>query len=76
MYLSGYVIVSLSKIPIQLKEAMTSILGQLVAGDRFNILTFSGDVIYWKRVMVEIEDEDGREEALSYVNNIKASGCE
>ncbi|XP_052285605.1 inter-alpha-trypsin inhibitor heavy chain H3-like isoform X2 [Dreissena polymorpha] len=58
----------------QLKEAMKSILGQLHGGDSFNIVTFSDKFKVWENKMVDIDDEDVKERALAYVNNLTSDG--
>ncbi|XP_052780351.1 inter-alpha-trypsin inhibitor heavy chain H6-like isoform X2 [Mya arenaria] len=58
----------------QMKTAMLSILGQLNAHDRFNIITFSNKVSVWRSEMAEVADEDVREEALLHVQTLKAGG--
>lgn len=58
----------------QLKESMVSIIDQLGIEDRFNILTFSGEFLFWKDTMVPVSDEDMRENALEYINKISVYG--
>jgi len=58
-----------------MKTAMASILHQLSETDRFNILTFSTSMNFWKNEMVNIADEDMKEEALEHIKGLKPQGC-
>ncbi|XP_060571367.1 inter-alpha-trypsin inhibitor heavy chain H3-like [Ruditapes philippinarum] len=58
----------------QLKQAMKSILTQLNEGDRMNIMAFSGSTSFWKTKMVDVIQDDIMQQAVTYIDSLKAAG--
>uniref|UniRef100_A0ABM0M5Z2 Inter-alpha-trypsin inhibitor heavy chain H3-like n=1 Tax=Saccoglossus kowalevskii TaxID=10224 RepID=A0ABM0M5Z2_SACKO len=58
----------------QTKEALRVILDDMRSFDRFNILTFSYEVSFWKENMMILATQENILEAKNFVNNLRASG--
>ncbi|XP_045166392.2 inter-alpha-trypsin inhibitor heavy chain H3-like [Mercenaria mercenaria] len=57
----------------QLKDAMYVVLDELQEGDRFNIITFSGNIYPYKSEMVDVTKEDVFK-AKEFIHSISANG--
>ncbi|CAK7294285.1 Inter-alpha-trypsin inhibitor heavy chain H4 [Vulpes lagopus] len=57
----------------QTREALIKILDDLKPNDQFNLISFSGDVTYWKPLLVPASPENV-DQAKRYAANIEAQG--
>ena len=57
----------------QLKDAMQVVLNNMMEGDRFAVMEFSGRASFWKRQLVPVTPSN-IQEGISYVKERRATG--